>query len=110
MSTNKLNTPRISLVRQLADGMPNLYCGWMNDGEDFGGTDGSVCLFINGPKTMVNFIFDFINNTNLLLEKQEWDEAGEWTMNGCEEWTGSSDICECEVPDGCVAAVLLLEE
>ncbi len=110
MSTNKLQTPRIALVQTLCEGLPQLTTGWAEDGLDYGGTGGSVALFLNGPKSMVNFIHDFITNTNLLLETQAWEEAGEWTMNGCEEWTGSAYELECEVPDGCVACLLLLEE
>ena len=110
MSTNKLNTPRIALVQTLADGLPELITGWAADGLDYGGTNGSVALFLNGPKTMVNFIYEFVKNTDLLLETQEWDEEGDWTMNGCEEWTGSGDDYECQVPAGCVACLLLLEE
>jgi len=110
MSTNKLNTPRIALVQTLCEGLPQLKVGWAEDGLDYGGTGDSVALFLNGPKAMVNFIFEFINNTNLLLENQSWDEEGDWTMNGCEEWTGSPYEMECEVPAGCVACLLLLEE
>ena len=84
MSTNKLQTPRISLVQTLCDGLPDLITGWAADGLDYGGTGDSVALFLNGPKTMVNFIHDFVKNTNLLLDTQEWDEEGDWTMNGRE--------------------------